>query len=383
MLSRLLAGYRANRSGYFDYKALTTIILLALCSTSTVVAQDRATKNRATEDHAVVLIYHHVSETTPALTSVTPETFDRHLNYLQDNNFTVWPLARILSTLATGQPLPANTVAITFDDAYESVYSEAFPRLQKRNWPFTLFVSSEGVDGGYASYLGWPQLRELADAGVELGNHSHTHAHMVRYLPNESASQWKQRITADIEKAALRLKQETASSSQLFAYPYGEYSLELKEVVGALGYYGIAQQAGAIGQVSDFLALPRFPMARAYADMDRFATSVSSRPLPVKSVMVKDNAHRAYRAVKNVQLTLADGDYKALRLACYRSNGTPLETQTVSERPLTVSITITGTQDAGRHKINCTAPAKSGDNSFFWYSFQWLVKHRDGSWYRE
>lgn len=367
-----------SRVGRFSLKALTIIALLSLCSTATVLAQDPAI-----EDHAVVLIYHHVSETTPALTSVTPETFDRHLDYLQDNDFTVWPLARILSKLAAGKPLPANTVAITFDDAYESVYSEAFPRLQKRNWPFTLFVSSEGVDRGYGSYLGWPQLRELAAAGVELGNHSHTHAHMVRHLPNESGRQWQQRITADIEKAAARLRQETGSGSRLFAYPYGEYSPELKKIVGELGYYGIAQQAGAIGRVSDFLALPRFPMARAYADMDRFATSVNSRPLPVSSVVVEGNAHKAYRPIKNVQLALADGDYRAPRLACYRSNGTPLETQTVSERPLTLSIKIEGKQDAGRHKINCTAPAISDDNSYYWYSFQWLVKHRDGSWYRE
>ena len=359
--------------GRFSLKALTIIALVSLCSTATVLA----------EDHAVVLIYHHVSETTPALTSVTPETFDRHLDYLQDNDFTVWPLARILSTLAAGQALPANTVAITFDDAYESVYSEAFPRLQKRNWPFTLFVSTEGIDRGYSGYLSWPQLRELVDAGVELGNHSHTHAHMVRYLPNESGRQWKQRITADINKAASLLEQETGSSSRLFAYPYGEYSPELKQIVGALGYYGIAQQAGAIGRVSDFLALPRFPMARAYADMERFAISVNSRPLPVSSVVVEGNAHRAYRPIKNVQLTLADGDYRAPRLACYRSNGTPLKTQTVSDQPLTLSITVEGKQNAGRHKINCTAPAESGGNSFFWYSFQWLVKNRDGSWYRE
>ena len=348
-------------------------LLLALCCIATVLA----------EDHAVVLIYHHVSETTPALTSTTPESFDSHLDYLENNDFTVWPLARILSTLAAGQPLPANTVAITFDDAYESVYSEAFPRLRERNWPFTLFVSSEGVDRGYSSYLSWPQLRELADAGVELGNHSHSHAHLVRRLPKESDAQWKKRIITDINTAALHLKLKTGSSSRLFAYPYGEYSPELKKIVGELGYYGIAQQAGAIGRVSDFLALPRFPMAQAYADLERFATSVNSRPLPVSSVVVQGNDQKTYRPIEKLHLTLADGDYRAQRLACYRASGGRLETQISRDQPLTLSVTITGTQDAGRHKINCTAPAKNDDNAFFWYSFQWLVKNENGNWYRE
>ena len=33
-------------------------------------------------DHAVVLIYHHVDTGTPASTSVTPELFGQHLDYL-------------------------------------------------------------------------------------------------------------------------------------------------------------------------------------------------------------------------------------------------------------------------------------------------------------
>ena len=50
---------------------------------------------------------------------------------------------------------------------------------------------------------------------------------------------------------------------------------------------------------------------------------------------------------------------------------------------LTLSIPVTGPQNAGRHKINCTAPARSGAGVFYWYSVQWLVQKPDGSWYRE
>ena len=55
------------------------------------------------DDHAVVLVYHHVSAETPALTSVTPEVFESHLDYLQDHDFTVWPLARIIDALEKGE----------------------------------------------------------------------------------------------------------------------------------------------------------------------------------------------------------------------------------------------------------------------------------------
>jgi len=336
----------------------------------------------AADDHAVVLVYHHVSDTTPALTSVTPAVFDSHLDYLQENGFTVWPLARILAALGKGEALPENTVAITFDDAYLSVYSAAFPRLRQRNWPFTLFVSSEAIDRGYDNYLSWAQLRELADGGVELGNHSHTHAHLVRRLPGESEAQWRQRVIDDIGTAARRLEQETGSLSRLFAYPYGEYSPALKDIVGALGYQGIAQQSGAVGAVSDFLALPRFPMAKGYADLQRFAISVHARPLPVSAVTA-DAAASAYRPIAGLQLTLADGGYRARQLACYRATGAPLVTRRIATHPLTLSIEIGGEQAPGRHKINCTAPAAQGAGVYYWYSYQWLVKNADGSWYRE
>jgi len=49
----------------------------------------------------------------------------------------------MLDALGKGQDLPANTVSITFDDACRTIYTEAFPRLRKRNWPFTLFASFE------------------------------------------------------------------------------------------------------------------------------------------------------------------------------------------------------------------------------------------------
>ena len=333
------------------------------------------------DDHAVILVYHHVSESTPALTSVTPEVFDSHLDYLQENNFTIWPLSRILTSLQAGQALPENTVAITFDDAYESVHSAAFPRLRQRNWPFTLFVSSDAIDRGYANYLSWEQLREMAAAGVELGNHSHSHAHLVRHLEHESQRAWDLRIREDITRAASRLKRETGSQSRLFAYPYGEYSAALKEIVADMGYLGIAQQSGAVGANSDFLAVPRFPMAMGFADLKRFATSVNARPLPVSEAIV-DIKEGAYQPIGSLQLRLNSGNYQSSQLACYRATGARLETRLLSRQPLVLSMQVSGKQPAGRHKINCTAPASSG-GGWFWYSYQWLVRHSDGSWYRE
>lgn len=335
-------------------------------------------------DHAVVLLYHHVSADTPASTSVTPETFRRHLDYLAAEGFTVLPLSRVLETLARGGLLPERTVAITFDDAYRSVLDQAMPMLRERNWPFTVFVNTQAVDRGYRTYLGWKELRQLLDAGAEIGNHSHSHDHLVRRRQGESEQQWSKRVVEDIGLARQRLQEELGANGGLFAYPYGEHTPELKEIVGTLGFFGIAQQSGAVGHEFDKLAVPRFPMATNYADMDRFAVSVNSRPLPVTDISsgpVVQVAHNNSQFA--LAFTLLPSDYRINGLYCYSSSGERLALKS-EEREGAHRVTVRLPDwAAGRRKVNCTAPSSVEQGVYYWYSHLWLVKQPDGTWYAE
>ena len=53
----------------------------------------------AVNSNAVILLYHHVSDDTPAITSISPSRFEEQLNYLVDNNFTVLPLEQVVDHL--------------------------------------------------------------------------------------------------------------------------------------------------------------------------------------------------------------------------------------------------------------------------------------------
>jgi peptidoglycan/xylan/chitin deacetylase (PgdA/CDA1 family) len=256
------------------------------------------------------------------------------------------------------------------------------PRLHEKNWPFTLFINTEAIDRGYKNYLNWDQIRELIEAGIELGNHSHSHAHLVRRLEGETAVQWQSRVVGDIQRAADRLDSETGFKASLFAYPYGEYSPALKEIVRSLGYHGIAQQSGAVGTTTDLLAVPRFPMSTGFADLKRFSISVNSRPLPVDDVIASGSESAGDRLEK-LLVTLGEGDYRADQLACYDASGTRLQMENHEGQRLRVSIALIRTETAGRKKINCTAPANSEPGVYYWFSYQWLVKHPDGRWYDE
>ena len=95
---------------------------------------------------AVILQYHHVSETLPAVTSVSANTFTKHLNYLKEHNFNVIPLNELISALKQGKALDDKTLAITFDDGYNNNYEQAAPILEKFGYPYTIFVNPKLID---------------------------------------------------------------------------------------------------------------------------------------------------------------------------------------------------------------------------------------------
>lgn len=337
----------------------------------------------AAADHAVILEYHHVSADTPPSTSVTPATFKKHLGYLADNGFHVWPLARILRHLEQGKAVPDNTVALTFDDGYESVHTTAMPLLAKRDWPFTVFVSTDYIDKGYRNYMDWDQLREIARNGGDIGNHSRSHPHLVRRREGESRKTWLDRVRAEITGAQERLAAETDGAVKVFAYPFGEFSEPVREVVAELGYFGVGQQSGAVGRSSDLSAAPRFPMAAGFAGLDEFATKVRSRALPVEVLAPGDRLLGPGADRPVLRLRVPEGPYRREALACYASGQGRMELEWLDREQGVAEVRPKQRLGPGRTKYNCTAPSSETTGVFYWYSHLWMKPNPDGSWYSE
>lgn len=336
----------------------------------------------AADDHAVILEYHHVSADTPPSTSVTPATFKKHLAYLADNGFHVWPLVRILRHLEQGKALPENTVALTFDDAYQSVHSTVMPLLHKRGWPFTVFVSTNYIDKGYGNYMSWDQLRELTRKGADIGNHSRSHPHLARARQGESRTDWLARVRSEVRGAQERLEAEIEEPVRVFAYPFGEFSAPVREVVADMGYFGVGQHSGAVGPATDLTAAPRYPLAGA-ADMADFATKVRSRSLPVEVLAPADGVLSADAERPVLRLKVPEGPYRLGSLACYASGQGRMAVAWVDREAGVVEARPKKPLGPGRTKYNCTAPSSQTGGVFYWYSYLWMKPRPDGSWYAE
>jgi len=323
----------------------------------------------ATES-VVALMYHRIGENDYPSTNVRIEQFEQQLDYLADNGFTVWPLPKALEHLNASQPLPDKTVVITFDDAYLSVYTEAFPRLQARGFPFTVFVATDPVDQGYARYMSWEQLRELKAAGVTIANHSAGHEHLVQRETGEDQTIWLARIRESLQQAQKRLEDELGETPMLLAYPYGEYDQQILTLVEQLGYTAFGQQSGAIGYDSDRRQLPRYPINEHYSDPSDFALKVNSLPLPVTDVNPIDPLREDTQPPR-MELTLAPGTEGLKALSCYASGQGRMEIEWLSEQPPRFAVQAMQPLLKGRSRYSCTAPTKQ--RRYQWYSHLWIV----------
>ncbi len=107
---------------------------------------------RACAGQASVLTFHGLRDAAPdpavldssLYLSVT--RFEAVCKYLKEHA-NVLPLQEIASRLREGQPLPPNTVAITFDDGCLSNYTLAYPVLKKWGLPATIFLTTGYLDG--------------------------------------------------------------------------------------------------------------------------------------------------------------------------------------------------------------------------------------------
>ena len=319
-------------------------------------------------EHGVILLYHHVATNSPPSTSISPTDFNRHLEYLRDNNFNVIGLDRMIENLRSGTPLPERAVAITFDDGYVSIYEEAFPLLQSFNYPFSLFLSTEPIDSGQRNYMNWDQIREMSAAGVLIGNHMVDHPYMLQRQPTETEQQWLERLEADLLQAERTIAEETGQSHRYLAYPYGEYDPAIKAMLAALDFVGLAQNSGAVGYSSDFLALSRYPLASIYANLATARVKFETLAFNVSQVAPASPVTKSRSPA--VTLKFEPGNYNFSRISCF-ANSQPIPMHWLDQDNGLVEL-IPAQQFSGRRwRYICTAPdADSG--RFYWYSVQWI-----------
>jgi peptidoglycan/xylan/chitin deacetylase (PgdA/CDA1 family) len=310
-------------------------------------------------DSAVVLIYHRFGETRFPSTNIRLEQFEAHIKELTSGPYTVLPVPEIVAAIREKRPLPDRTIGLTIDDGYLSVYAEAFPRLRDAGLPFTVFVSTDPVDRKFSGFMTWDQIREMRDNGVTIGAHTSTHLHMPANLLS--------RNRADLANSNARLKEELGEVPPLFAYPFGEASTEIQNLVRNAGHIAaFGQHSGPLDASSDPFYMPRFALNEAFGDMDRFRLVANALPIPHTDVTPSNPT-----LTKNPPLfgfTRTDLDLRLNGLACYAADQGKVKIEQLGPR---IEVRMSGPFSAGRARINCTALGP--DNRWRWLGTLYYV----------
>jgi peptidoglycan/xylan/chitin deacetylase (PgdA/CDA1 family) len=226
----------------------------------------------------LILCYHAVSPTWPAELSVTPRAFERQIAALSARGYRG---ERVTAALEGGGA--GRVMGVTFDDAYRSVLELARPVLDRHGVPATVFVPSdwpgvgrpmrwEGIDMWLdtpyereLTPLSWGELRELADAGWEIGSHTCSHPDLTSIGDDQ--------LERELCDSKARIEAELGRPCTSLAYPYGLVDARVAAATHAAGYAWACTIPRVLTRPEPML----WPRAAIYHDDDlrRFEAKVS------------------------------------------------------------------------------------------------------------
>ena len=227
----------------------------------------------------LILCYHALSPSWDAGLATMPERFTEQLKTLASLGY-----RGTTFTEAAQAPPRSGIVAVTFDDAFRSVFALARPILERFGMPGTVFVPTDLIDmggplrwsgidqwldGPHASELApmsWDEIRALNRAGWEIGSHTCSHPRLTLLDDADLATE----MAGSKEICEERLGSPCTS----IAYPYGDVDARVVRAAVAAGYRSAAGLPDRI-RAPDAMNWPRIGIYRVDDDR-RFRIKISS-----------------------------------------------------------------------------------------------------------
>lgn len=210
-----------------------------------------------------ILVYHSVgADCAPDYRRwlVTQRELDAHLQILSERGYRSITAGDLAFLRRSGQRVPPRTCVITFDDGLRDFADGAMPVLAARGVSPTLYVVS-GLVGATARWLAdlgegdrpmldWAALRDLQQAGVDIGAHSVSH-------PELDTLSWAN-ATHELGDSKKRLEDGLGRAVTTFAYPHGYASRTTRRIAEEAGYLAACRVRHALSdETENLFALSR------------------------------------------------------------------------------------------------------------------------------
>lgn len=237
---------------------------------------------------AVILMYHSVGNNGVFFT-VDASEFQKQMDYLSENGYSVISLSELIKDLNNGTKVPKKCAVLTFDDGYQDNYENAFPILRKHGFPATIFVATgfigKTMNNSYNEplpMLTWDQIKEMHGSGI-IEFEPHTASH--KKLPGLS----REEAVWEVGESKRRIEEQLKKKCRVFAYPYGSYEKRIQNILGNQGFCGaVTTSEGLVSRKKrQLFALPR-------NSIDSSVNLVGFRAKLSNSIVVYNLSKRCY-----------------------------------------------------------------------------------------
>jgi peptidoglycan/xylan/chitin deacetylase (PgdA/CDA1 family) len=181
-----------------------------------------------------ILMYHVINPPPPGAKFpglyVPAGEFAAQMQALKAAGWHAVTLDQVRAYWTRGVPLgPGKPVVLTFDNGYQSQYTNALPVLKRLGWVADENIQLTGLppsQGGLTD----AQVKGLVDAGWELDTQGMSHADLITLGPSQ--------LHYEVVTARQMLKQRYGVAVDWFCYPSGHYDANVISVVKSAGYVG-------------------------------------------------------------------------------------------------------------------------------------------------
>ena len=218
---------------------------------------------------AHIFVLHRVGDNRYPSTNISVKLLKNDLKYLKSHNYKIVTLSTLVKRIKNHQNID-KYVVFTIDDTFKSFYKNGLPLFKKYKVPFTLFVYVQSAQEHFGDYMTWKQIKNASKYG-ELGIHSWAHPHLAMLSNKE--------IINDTKKAIYYFKKHMGYVPNMYAYPYGEYTSRVKNIIKKFFEIICNQNIGAID------------LSTPIDDLDRIAITGNvdiAKKLKIKRLHIKN-----------------------------------------------------------------------------------------------
>jgi peptidoglycan/xylan/chitin deacetylase (PgdA/CDA1 family) len=206
----------------------------------------------AAASEPVPILEYHVIANPPASAPypalyVRTNAFAEQMRWLARHHFHPVTLDRVLAAWTRGKPLPRRPVAITFDDGYRSVYTNALPIMRRYGWPANVNLLVRRTE--FAAGLPPPRVKSLIAARWEIDAHTMTHADVTTLSDA--------RLRYEVAGSRRWLRRHFHVPVHFFCYPSGRYNARAIAAVRAARYLGAETENPGFATLRERWVLPR------------------------------------------------------------------------------------------------------------------------------